>query len=395
MNLAQLSWNNLKAKPLTSFLSLLLLTMGVAMIALLVQVNREISAQFEKNLAGIDMVVGAKGSPLQLILSSMYHIDAPTGNISWAEAQQLMKHPMVSKGVPLAYGDNYQGFRILGTTTEYLDLYEATDLQAGKLWAKSMEVTLGSSVAKATGLQVGDEFFGAHGLALEGETHDHHGYRVGGILKPSGSVADQLILTNLQSVWHVHEHDGGAQPDSLQDITALLLQFRNKMALFQLPRQVNQNTSMQAALPAMEVNRLFDLLGVGIETLHTIAFLIMLISGISVFVSLYNSLRERRYELALLRVLGAGPGKLFRLIVLEGMLLSLGGFALGLLLSRIGFAFMAISLQGQMHYELAWNAFGTEEVWLLLGVLGIGFLASLIPAWMAYRTDISLTLSES
>ena len=148
MNLLQLSWKNLTFKPLSMLLSVVLFALGVGLISLLFLLNNQLEKNFEKNLAGVDLVVGAKGSPLQLILSSMYHIDAPTGNITLKEARPFLnpKHPLIKQAIPLSMGDSYRAYRIVGTTPEILEFYEA-EVAEGKIWKSNFEVTIGASFA--------------------------------------------------------------------------------------------------------------------------------------------------------------------------------------------------------------------------------------------------------
>ena len=282
------------------------------------------------------MVVGAKGSPLQLILSAVYQIDNPTGNIPLSEAQRLQKHPLVKYSISLAYGDSYKGYRIVGTEEKYLKHYDASFAE-GAVWTSDFDAVIGSTAAQQLKLSMGAHFHGTHGLEQEGQTHEEMEYRVVGILKPTGTVVDKLILTNISSVWHIHgeanptaeehahhDHDTDHQHELEEDtreITALLVKFKSPMGMMQLPRHINTNTTMQAALPAIEVNRLYELLGVGFTTLQIIGGIIMCIAALSVFISLLNSLKNRKYELALMRSLGASPFKLFSMIMLESLLI--------------------------------------------------------------------------
>jgi len=182
MNILSLSFRNLISRPLGNILSLVLLALGVGMVALLLHVNNHVQQQMENNIRGIDMVVGAKGSPLQLILSAVYHIDAPTGNIPLSEVEKLKKNPWVSTAIPLSYGDSYKGYRIVGTDHQYPEHYEAT-VAEGRLWETSFEVTVGAKAARDLKLKVGDTFQGAHGFAEGGETHGDKDYTVVGIFE--------------------------------------------------------------------------------------------------------------------------------------------------------------------------------------------------------------------
>jgi len=403
MNLFRISWSNLKDKPLSSFLSGLLMTFGITIISLLLLLNKQLDDQFRKNIKGIDMVLGAKGSPLQLILSSIYQIDSPTGNVPLEEAERLTRNPMIKTAIPLSMGDNYQSFRIVGTNKKYIDHFGATIAQ-GKLFQQDLETVIGPRVAAVTGLKIGDTFAGSHGLDKDGDVHADTKYKVVGILSPTNTVADQLILTPLSSVWAIHEHheehheageahEEEAHEEAPREITSMLIKFRNPMGMM-LARGINSNSKLQAALPNIEINRLFSLLGVGVETLRGLAAVIMLISGISVFVSLYNSLKERRYEMALMLSMGATRAQLFGMLLLEGLVLALIGFGLGVVFSRVGLWLFSNSVSSEYHYNLAAFTILPEE-WILLGVaILIGLLAAALPAIGVYRMNISRTLAE-
>ncbi|UXP30782.1 ABC transporter permease [Reichenbachiella agarivorans] len=415
MNIFKLSYRNMISRPLSTTLCLVLLTLGVGMISLLLQVNHHIEQQMGNNVRGIDMVVGAKGSPLQLILSAVYHIDAPTGNISMKEAEKLKRNRLVAAGIPLSYGDSYKGYRIVGTSFDYPKLYEGS-LASGRLWQKPNEVTIGAMVAKNLGLKLGDAFVGSHGLAEGGEVHDEQRYEVVGILNYSNAVLDQLILTATESVWEVHHHEDevdhtaksaeNREPETQEEnhseehidereITAMLIQFRNPMGIVQLPRMINQNTNMQAAVPAYEISRLFSLMGVGIDMLSTIALVIMAVSGLSIFISLYSALKDREYEMALLRAYGSTRWQLVWLVLQEGLLLTLSGFVLGIISSRIGLWFISVLMEADFHYSFSGWIWLKEEWGLLLTVLIIGLLSSLLPAIRVFHINISRTLADA
>ena len=175
---------------------------------MLILIQHQLEQKFERDLENIDLVVGAKGSPLQLVLSAVYHIDAPTGNINFAEAKTIMNNPMVEEAIPMAYGDSYQGYRILGTTENYINKYSA-QFREGHIFQKSMQAVLGAKVARTSKLKIGDTFYGSHGQVEGVHVHDEHAYQVVGILESTNSVVDNLVLTNIESVWEVHgdHHD--------------------------------------------------------------------------------------------------------------------------------------------------------------------------------------------
>lgn len=390
MNMIKLSWRNMTGKPLNSALSLLLLILGIGLISFILNARIQVQRQFNRNLEGIDMVIGAKGSPLQLILSAVFHLDNPTGNISLAEAQQVLKNRWVKQYIPLSYGDNYRGYRILGTTKAYVDLYEGS-MKSGVFWTGEMEVVLGSAVAEELQLIIGSEFESTHGLESIGSSHEEK-QTVVGILNKTGTVLDQLILTSLESIWHVHGHDAAAN-ENASEITAALVRFNSPMGIVRMPRQINTKTKLQAALPVFEVNRLMGLIGTGVDILNVLGLGIVIVSGLSVFISLFNAMKTRQYELALMRSYGATQGQLFRMVIYEAMILTGLGLLFGLIFSRIGLLFVNIYLSPLGAFEGIFNIL-PEEI-LLIGItLLIGLIASLIPAAFAYRTDIPKSLAR-
>jgi len=422
--IAKLAWKNIWFKPLNTILSVVLLTSSVAIITTLVLVEKQFEEKFTKNIDGVDLVMGAQGSPLQLILSSVYHVDAPTGNISYDSAKVWMQHSFVEKAIPLAFGDNYRGFKILGTTADYLEKYEAK-IAEGKIFENNFEVVIGSEIAQKLSLTLGDEFYGSHGDAAEGHVHEEYAYKVVGIAAPTGKVVDNLILCTIPSVWQMHGDHGSIESENPahgeeghghvegddqdhnhhhdltldepgMEITAVLLKFRNKMGIVTWPRIIAQNTKMQVASPALEVNRLFSLFGIGIQAMQYLAYGIMLISGISIFIALYNTLKERKNEFALLRVNGAKRMQLMQLVLIESLLLCIVGFIFGTILGRV--SILWISASSEQDFKMSFNPY--EFLWdkegvLFLLTIGVGAVAALIPAIKAYKLNISKTLANA
>lgn len=388
-----IAWRNLAAKPLSTGLSIALLAFGVGMVSLMMLAEHQLRDAFDRNIKDIDMVLGAKGSPLQLILANVYHVDAPTGNIKLSDAQKVMRHPYVAQAIPLAYGDNFQRYRIVGTEPSYVAHYGA-ELAIGKMWSKPFEVVVGARVAEDAGLGVGDTFYSAHGLVDGTDVHTDKAFTVVGVLAESQSVLDQLLLCNVETVWGVHAHEGEALDAEALEVTAVLLKKRNPLAVLTLPNVISE-TNMQIALPAIEVNRLTQNFGLGLGTLRTIALLIMVLSFASIFISVYDSLLARRYELALMRTMGSTARGLYGSLLMEGGLLSLGGVLLGAIISRIGIALLATLVEDKFRYDLNSIAVLPGEWLLALAALLIGLLAAAIPGMRALRLDISHTLADA
>ena len=416
MNIFKLSFKNIFHKPVGTVLSIVLLTLAVGIISILIHVNASIENQMNNNLKGIDMVVGAKGSPLQLILSSVYHVDSPTGNISLADAHSITRNRMVKNSTKLSFGDNYKGFKIVGTEKNFLELYKC-DIEDGRIWKKSLEAVVGNKVAEILELKIGDEFTSSHGLGDYGESHEDSVFKVVGILKTSNSVADQLILTSLESVWdihddhvhvheeepdqdheeeHDHDHDEEHEHDEdSKEITSILVKFDSPMNIISFPRYINEETNMQAAVPSYEISRLFKIFGIGFETLTYLAYLIMFVSGLSLFLNLLNSLKERKYEMALIRTIGGTKVQTSLMLFYESIILCIIGFIGGIILSRVGILVISNLLEESLNYSISIPILlSNQEILLLIFSISIGILACVIPAVNVYNMNISKTLSD-
>jgi putative ABC transport system permease protein len=309
---------------------------------------------------------------------------------------------MVKKAMPLALGDSWRGYRIVGAPRAYAEHYEARLQDGGRFYEKPLEAVLGAEVAARTGVGVGGRFKGAHGLGSEpGDEHEQE-YAVVGVLERSGTVLDRLVLTSIETVWQVHEEHQGPEDEAdrkaleeAREVTVLLVQYASPLAVATLPRQINSQSELQAASPAYETARLFRIVGVGVEALRAFAVVLMLAAGLSVFIALYTALEERRYDLAVMRTLGASPGKLFGLLMAEGAVLALLGAAIGLVLGHAMASALGAWLESQQHYAVSGLEWRPEEFWVVAAALAVGLVAALLPAWRAYRMDVSRTLAQA
>lgn len=466
MNLFRLSWKNIKHRPLGSGLSILLLAAGISIILVTILTTRQLDDKFKKNVENVDFVVGAKGSRLQLLLCNIFQVDNPTGNIRYAKANGIKMHPLVEMAIPLSIGDNYQTYRIVGTTEDYIKLFNGK-FQKGEIWTTPMQAVIGGGIKEKFDLKIGDTFAGGHGLGESTHSHDDVLYTVVGILEKNSTVLDNLLLTSLESVWvvhageshkakgslevksldeldslakanmmtleefkaqnaaeakeedhnhddhdhahHDHDHDHGhAQKvvnyDSIlktinpldREITGMLVKVKEGSAKAKLSVSATINTydGMMAADVAIEMQLLKELMSPATGVLEMLAYVIMIIAAISMFVAMFNSLKDRQYEIALMRVMGSSSGKVFASILLEGVYLALLGFTAGWLMSHIGMQIFSGYLTEAYHYDFSGWIFIIEELYILIGALVIGVVAALFPAYRAYRTDISETLSK-
>ena len=443
MNWPRLAVANLGLSPLTSAVNVVLMGLGTASIVLLLLAGAQLSETLARDARGVDLVLGAKGSPVQLVLAAVYHADVPPGNIHQQEADRWASDPRVAAAIPLSLGDSYRGFRIVGTQAAYASLYGA-NLAAGRFWSDPMEAVAGSAAAESAGLGVESRFAGAHGLADGGHSHQSRPYRVVGVLEPTGTVVDRLILTSLESVWALHGEDRPRAPDAHQpapeedhpddhehesdhnhetehehetereheedeelhsqlapehpeadrEITAMLIRYQSPLAATTLPREVNAGGVLQAASPAMEISRILQLVGIGLDGLSAFSWVLILTAALSVFAALYGSLRARRGDLAMLRCLGATRWELLWVLLLEGLLLSAFGVALGFLAGHGAMELLGGWLESTRGVALTGWTWMPSETVLLLGLFGVGLLAAALPAVQAYRTDVARTLAE-
>jgi len=353
----------------------------------------------------------------------------------------LERDPAVARVVPLALGDNFDGYRIVGTNGSFLDLYQ-TEMASGRTFEGPMEAVMGAKVAAETGADLGQKFVGSHGVAEDedgSQGHDHAPFETVGILKPSGTVVDRLILTSYESVWDVHgiehghekgdgagddEHDhaghshnhgdkadNGATPDQLQaatgpvlqaagsgldpELTALLVTYRNASGAIRIPAMVNRQTEMQSAVPAIETARLLELLGVGLEGIRVFAWLLAVTGGLAIFVALINMARNREGDLALLRVMGASRVQVFATVIMEGVITAALGAIVGWLVAHS--LIMAARANFPTLADLGLTPWRSvpAEAGLIVTVVLIGAVAALIPALRVYHIDPARTLARA
>ncbi len=498
MSIFSLVLSNISQRKFSVFLTALSVALGVALIAATLDIKRQVEDKFSQTSIGYELILGAKGSPLQLVLNTVYHLGNPTGNLPYSTYELYRKSPFVSYAIPMGLGDNYRGFRIVCTTTEFFTKFNyAKDKQyqlaEGRLFKDDelYAAVLGKDVAEKTGLKLGDKFVATHGLQESsgdvGKVHEHDQFTVVGILKKTGTPSDKAIYASLPTVWaihkeeaehddddakrkaaveraygkpekdtiqiqmasadhkhdkhehdadHKHEHaktsssdkhthsdgtphtDGDDHPDHKHDhdhqhdhehqhertvptegdVTAILVKAKAPIFSLQLYDKINREPYAQAAFAVNEIKNLFDIVGNIDWAFFFITALVIVVALIGVMVALYNSLAERRREIAILRSLGAHRSKIFSIIALEAALTSFFGALFGIVLSKI----LSLVLKGfvleKTGIEISvalWSVVGgvPVELALLVIVTLVGALAGIIPAVEAYRTDVAKNLS--
>ena len=458
MNDLSLAYYSIKSRSINSMLSILLTAFGIALAMLITQFSNHFQNRLIADSKNIDIVVGAKGSPLQLILSSVYHVDIPTGNIPYKSVEPIIKHPQVKNFIPLALGDNWKGFRIVGTSYKYLNNYKA-ELAEGRLWNNDFEVVAGSLVNTS----IDEEFSGAHGLIEGGNIHDDTKYKVVGILEKTGTVLDRLIVTSVNSVLALHDHekiedfnnmnekhdhDGSQKQKAKNDlhmheehqeshkhekhqeshkheehqkshknekhigsdenthinnkhtnstkseITAMLIQTKSPIANINLPRQINRESLLQAANPAFEMSRLIILLGLGSKSFALLSGIFILIAILSIFSGLAGTLESRAGDLTILRAIGFSKKRVFKLIALEGLLIVTVGIIMGIIFGFSIFIFCAENLN-ILKTSQANFRITSDLMIIIISVLFAGLLASILPAYKSTKINVANQLSKN
>ena len=349
--------------------------------------------------AGFDAVLGARGSKLQLVLNTIFHLEESPGNIRPEDYETIRNNPAVRVAIPIALGDNYLGYRIVGTTTNlFFEVEHAAgrrfDVSEGRVFDPGLrEAVVGSFVAGRLGLRVGDTLQPYHGLLFNPQDQHEERYTVVGILRPSNTPADRVIWIPLQGVQLMAGHD----PKAATDLSGVLLKFKDTSPLTarQLDLMYNkQGNRLTFAWPiAQIVAQLFNKIAWVDRVLALVAYLVALVATGSILVSIYNSMKERRRDIAILRALGARRRTLFAAIILEaaaiaaiGMVIAFG-VHVGILMA------VAAVVRSQTGVVLDPFAANWVMVWAPAGMIGLAALAGLVPAWKAYRTPVAENLT--
>jgi len=413
MSFLAMAWRYLRFRWLVSLLTVAGIALGVALVCAVLALRHESERALSRDAGLYDLVAGGKGSPLQLVLSSVYHLDSPTGNLPYSVYEQMKRDSRILWAAPIGLGDNYSGYRIVGTESHFFDLPDRNGepffrFADGQGFKDRFEVVLGSQVASSSGLGVGDSFFGTHGLVeVPGaEVHRDFPYRVSGILASTGTAQDRAIFGTLASVWEIHETEdrlhASIQGSALlegrkeREATAILIRLKTPGLRLWMADEVRKETDGIAAVPINEILRFQrGIIGPVQRALLFVAAAVVAVSCLTVLVTLYQAAERRRRDIAILRSLGALRGEVASLVFAEGLLLTGGGILLGLLIGHGGLALSAGPFRDATGLVLdPWRMPDAELV--ALGIMGLcGSLASFFPSISCYRRtpidDLHLT----
>ncbi len=413
MNIVNIVYKNIKQRSLSSLLTILSVLLGVGLVTAILILKKESEEKFNQTAAGYEIIVGPKGSSLQLTLSTVYQIGMPVQNMPLKVYELLKDDRRVRNAVPYVFGDNYRNFRITGTVSDLLSEFEYKkgvryNLENGSFFKNDFEAVIGKEVSEKTGLNAGDTFTGSHGIESYEGASEHSGkkFRVTGILNRTYTPSDRMIFVSMNSVWELHQREDEVTgndehqivPDSTKTISAVLLKLKSPVFFDLMRGKINENKyegiNAQAVLPLFEIKQLFDIIGNINSIILVIAYLVIFTSAVSILVSIYNSMNERMREIAVMRSLGAGRFLIMKIIIFEGMFLSLTGAILGCFSGHIAVFLLEEKISALSGIKISGAVFSMFEIYLIAGTVILGMLVSFIPAVKAYRTDVSKILNS-
>lgn len=424
MSVLMLAWRYLCARLLLNLLTAATVGLGVTLVIAASAVSSSTKTSVMQSAGGYQLLVAAKGSPLQAVMSSLFFIDAPTGNVPIEVYRQLKSDRGVARIVPINMGDSYRGSYIVGTTPDYFALVAdmigrpVRTQPPNRMFQKPFEALLGATVARELGLNVGDRFIALHGfidvppdLAVPHETFP---YTAVALLEKTNTPADRAIFTTLETAWAIHHQDlpdawerpwddsGTAHQDrnreqrkKASEITALLVQGNSYLDLLRLSGAISKSPSAQAIFPARIVTRLLDYLKIGESVILGVSWLTTVIAFFAIMISMQAATIDRRRQIATLRALGAGQWVTAKILLLEASFVAAFGAIAGIVAGR-GAAYLLASLMERtsgLHLDLL--PIAARDVIMVVIAVGLGILAGAIPAYSAYRQDIAENLSPS
>ena len=452
MSLLRIAWRNFCYRSLSSLLTTISLALGVALVVLVLAVSGIVQEAFSRNAqVGYNLVVGPKGSALQLTLNSVYYLSQPIENLPYTEYMEFFtqqeRAAMVRKyggdpalgerpgayadfvaggfAIPLALGDYYGEFRVVGTTPDFFELLrhgsnvdqkftfrEGRALQSYSEENSYFEAVLGSRVASEMGISVGEEFKPTHGNP-DGQGHGK-GFTVVGILDPTGTPNDRATFVNLEGFYLLENHakpltgdeiieepvepskDPNFKPLTIpqREVTSILIRNGNLMFAPAMQNMVNESVRAQAAAPVGEIAKLMNaIVGPMLNALLVITLITCVVAAVGVLVAIYNSMNDRRRDIAVMRALGARRETVTMVILLESLLIALIGGIGGWILAHVGIWFASGTIEEQTGVQVGLLTTSTYELYILPLVVILALFAGFLPAWFAYRTDVGSNLS--
>lgn len=392
-------------------LTMFAIALSVAMLLGVERLRDQAHQSFSHSIAGTDLVVGAKSSPVQLMLYAVFRIGEADSNMSWSAYQAVAKNPLVAWSIPISLGDSHRGFPVLGTTGAYFEHFHYGDGKAlsfsqGRPFSEVFDAVIGAEVAKQLGYSLGDSLILSHGMQ-EAHLHEHANkpFKIVGILRPTGTPVDRTVHISLEAMNAIHlDWVGGAPMPgfsipaehvkkfdlSPKEITATLVGLHNRAMVFKIQREINlySKEPLIAVMPGVALTQLWQVVNVAEKSLLAVSAMVVVVGLSGLVAVILAGLNERRRELAILRSVGAKPSHLFFLLMSEGLLVTIMGIALGLILLALLSLALAPMAQAQYGIVIQNTMLSFPELKLITIVLGVGVLASIIPAYRAYQLSL-------
>jgi putative ABC transport system permease protein len=408
--LLQLTWRSLWNRRGTALLTILAIAVSVALLLGVQKMRSAARESFADTVSGVDLIVGARSGPINLLLYSVFRVGDATANVSWASYQKIAHHRDVAWTIPISLGDGHRGFRVLGTNGDYFRHYQfagdrSLQFAAGGPFEDLHDAVLGAEVARSLGYELGDEVIVGHGLgSVSFAEHRDQPFHVVGILEPTGTPVDRTVHVSLEAITAIHhagphEEEGADADDHGQEqadltpdsITAFLVRMKDPVMLLQMQRAVNEYRpeALLAIVPGVTLMQLWDVVGIADRALLVVAAFVVLAGLLGMLIAILTSLNERRREMAILRSVGAGPRHVFGLLVAEAGALATLGVATGVALA---FALLAIArplVERRFGLFLNFNGLAGTDLAMLAGIIVAALLMGLVPAWRAYRNALS------
>lgn len=405
--LAKLALKSLLDRKGSVILSIMAMTVSVFVLLGIENIRHQTKESFSNTVSGVDLIVGARTSSLNLLMYSVFRIGSPTNNIHWETYQTIANNKNVKWAIPISLGDSHKGYRVLGTTQDYFQYFSygqqhKLTFSKGQPFEQVFDVVLGSEVARKLNYQLGDKIILAHGIAQTSfSMHDDHLFTVAGILNATGTPVDQTVHVSLQGIEAIHMNwqngvkvpnapaQSAAALSNLQpsSITAFMLGLKSRMATFTLQRAINEYSKepIVAILPGVALSELWQMMSILESTLLLVSALVFVSACLGVSAMLLASIRERRREIQLLRVIGAPPYYLFLLIQLEALFITLLSCILGIGLLAGSLIFLRDLLMTYFSMNIEINLLTQNTLYLLSAVIATSMVVATIPSLSGYR----------
>jgi putative ABC transport system permease protein len=413
MPILRLALRSLWNRRTTALLTVFAIAVSVSLLLGVQKLRTAAQEGFANTVSGVDLIVGARSGPLNLLLYSVFRIGDATANVGWESYQRIARHPDVAWTIPLSLGDSHRGFRVLGTTPEYFEHYRFAgdrriEFSAGKPFADLYDTVVGADVAEALGYRLGDSVVIAHGIgAVSFAHHEDNPFRVAGVLARTGTPIDRTVHVRLEAITAIHldwgsgmqaprgarigAEDARARDLTPESITAFMIGMRSKVMTFTMQRAINQyrQEPLQAIIPGLALKQLWDLVGIADRALMIVAAFVVLAGLLGMLTAILTSLNERRREMAILRSVGAGPRHVFTLLVLEAGLLAAAGVLFGVLFTWLGLAAAQPLLESRFGIFFDLGGLTRYDLAILGAIVAAGLTMGFLPAWRAYRNTLS------